>query len=67
MLEEYRRFYGQKNEEIEEEVLPYDILSAKNRFFYLVAESLLSHGIGNVTEIDQLKNDLDALIQKNSS
>ena len=48
-------------------MLPYDIMNMKNRFFYLVAESLLSHGIGNVTEVEQLKNDLDALIQKNSS
>ena len=67
LLEEYRKFYGQKNEESSSEnILPYDVLSAKNKFFYLIAESLLSQGIGSAAEVDQLKADLDNLIQKNS-
>ena len=66
LLVEYRKFYGEQSEELEgEEILPYDVLNAKNKFFYLVAESLLSQGIGSPSEVDQLKAGLEALIQKN--
>jgi hypothetical protein len=47
-----------------QDYLPYDILMAKNKYYYSAVEALIKQGLGTEEEIKQLESDLENAIKQ---